>query len=121
MTVTIHGKTRFLLRGIAFALFNLPIAAAIWSVPNFANGDATWESPSVFSTIPRDTHFDYLFMGTSHARYFSVTKPNHEAVERALGGTVMNIAQNAAGPHVQSVYLSYFLARGIRRTPSFIC
>lgn len=100
------------MRGLAFALMNLPVAAAIWAIPNVANGTATWESPSVFSTIPRSTHFDYVFMGTSHARYFSVTKPNHEAVERLLGGEMLNIAQNASGPQIQSVYLNYFFARG---------
>lgn len=103
---------RFFARGLLFALLNLPVAIAIWAIPNVTNGASTWESPSVFSTIPRGEHFDYVFMGTSHARYFSVTKPNHEAVERLLDGKVLNIAQNAAGPHIQSVYLSYFLSRG---------
>lgn len=103
---------RFFARGAIFALLNLPVAIAIWAIPNITNGDATWESPSVFSTMPRNEHFDYVFMGTSHARYFSVTKPNHEAVERLLGGSLLNIAQNAAGPHIQTVYLSYFLSRG---------
>ncbi len=103
---------RFCVRGVAFIVFNLPIAIAIWAVPNVANGTETWESPSVFSTIPKGEHFDYVFMGTSHARYFSVTKPNHDAVERLLGGNLLNLAQNAAGPRIQSVYLSYFLSRG---------
>lgn len=103
---------RFFGRGVLFALLNVPIAIAIWAIPNATNGDATWESPSVFSTMPRNEHFDYVFMGTSHARYFSITKPNHETVERLLGGKLLNIAQNAAGPHIQSVYLSYFLSRG---------
>ncbi len=103
---------RFFARGALFALINLPVAIAIWSAPNITFGGRTWESPSVFATIPRDEHFDYVFMGTSHARYFSITKPNHEAVERLLGGSVLNLAQNAAGPHIESVYLSYFFLRG---------
>lgn len=62
---------------------------------------------------PRDKHFDFMFLGLSHARNFS-RHSNHKRVEEILNRTFINYGKGGGKGNIanQYVFLKYFLSRG---------
>lgn len=62
---------------------------------------------------PKDKHFDFLFLGLSHARNFS-RHHNHERVEKILHRNFLNYGKGGGKGNIanQYVFLKYFLSRG---------
>jgi hypothetical protein len=63
--------------------------------------------------IKRDTHYDLMLMGISHARNFSLFK-NHLRLEKILDQKMINIGRGGGkcGTEAEYVYLKYFFSRG---------
>lgn len=98
----------------AFLAVNAILLASLLLLGNKvgeAQQRASADDTSVVERIGTDRRYDYLILGPSHA-YSFLWGGNQEYTEAALGGSVMNIGVNAAGPYVEDVYLKYFLSKG---------
>jgi hypothetical protein len=64
-------------------------------------------------TIKRNTHYDIVFMGISHARNFARFK-NQLRVEKILNSSTLNIGRGGGkcGAEAEYVYLKHFYSRG---------
>ena len=53
-----------------------------------------WTTEATFSAIPGNQNFDFVLMGTSHAREFS-RSGNHKMIETASGKTFFNLSKGS--------------------------
>lgn len=86
-------KTIF--RFLLFISINIVIAViGLWIIhifqPDFNRNDTTTEA--TFSAIPTNQHFDFVIMGTSHAREFS-RSGNKQLVEKTLHQSIFNLSK----------------------------
>lgn len=67
-----------------------------------------WETDSILISTPRDTAFDYVFLGTSRARLLNRVKANNDLIQSELGPT-MNLALGFGGGIVpEKIFLQNF-------------
>ena len=69
------------------------------------------QTESVLGSVPSNTAYDLLIMGSSHGRIFS-RSGNHRKVEQILGLRMANIARSGAGVVPEQAYLEYFFRNG---------
>lgn len=62
---------------------------------------------SVLINIKENEHYDFILMGTSHAKAFSVFQ-THQLIEQNIGKKFFPMGYNAGGPLLQKMYLTYF-------------
>lgn len=105
---------RFWLKVVSFVLVNavaimlgLAGANALGQARDYGIG----QTSSVLRFMPMDTHFNVLIAGPSHAYEFA-WGGNQQVTEANLGGSVMNIGNDGAGPMVESIYYELFRERG---------
>lgn len=105
---------RFWLKVASFALANaigIVLALAAANAVGQRNDFGVGETGSVMRFMPTDTAFDVLIAGPSHAYEFA-WGGNQQVTEANLGGSVMNIGNDGAGPMVESIYYDLFRERG---------
>ncbi len=88
---------RTLLKIGMFLVLNLVVAvAALFMVhklePSYKKYN--WTTEATFSAIPGNQNFDFVLMGTSHAREFS-RSGNHRVIETATGKTFFNLSKGS--------------------------
>jgi hypothetical protein len=115
--ILLSDMTRFLIKiGIFLILFVSIVFAVTYYFSNrivdkyeFENCD-TEENIVI---IPKNEHFDILFLGISHARNFTRHK-NHDRVEEILNVKMLNLGKGGGKGTVanQYNYLKYFLCEG---------
>lgn len=71
--------------------------------------------------LDKPKHYDYLFLGNSHARNFS-RHGNHQVMEDLFKKTILNLGQGSGlcGPNDLDFYLSYVLDKGYSFDKIFI-
>lgn len=107
---------KFLLTTILYIiLLLLSLAVILTIISNVVKnrGFENYETESNTLVIGRNTHYDCIFMGISHARSLSRNK-NHLRIEKILNKKIINIAQGGGqcGVNEQLFYLDYFYYRG---------
>lgn len=72
-----------------------------------------WETEANLPVIQKNKHYDFVLLGSSHARIFSRYN-NHLRVENLLNKKFINLSQGAekGGVVSQQTYLRYFYQRG---------
>ena len=108
--------TRFLIRLLLFAVV---VAGLIYVGAEVASRNAKSKEYHNFNTeenvviTPRNKHFDFMFLGLSHARNFS-RHHNHERIEKILDRNFINFGKGGGNGNIanQYVFLKYFLSRG---------
>ena len=80
----------FLLINLLIALITLQLVHGF--EPTFTRKNQTTEA--TFSAIPENQHFDFVLIGTSHAREFS-RSGNHQMVEKITGKNFFNLSKGS--------------------------
>lgn len=98
----------FLLKVIAFLAVNFLVYMAVVSIPQIRYSFPNNATESNLLSMTKNTGYDLLFMGTSHARIFSRSK-NDEIVEKILSKKMFNISKGGGHGGIFPEYL--FLSR----------
>ncbi len=97
--------------GLNALLLVMALLLVHWIEPKYERTNTTTEA--TFSAIPKNHKYDFVIMGTSHAREFS-RSANHEMVEQLTGKTFFNLSKGAGHggliPNIMAWRL--FLQRG---------
>ncbi len=96
-----------------FSLVNLAIFCVVLYAIHFMFIKKHWSSDPDIFVIPQQQTYQFLVMGTSHARIFT-RYDNQHIVEDILHKKFFNISQPDAGPVMEKLYLQFFLERGNR-------
>lgn len=115
MRSDLSGSPRRLLSKVAlFVAINLVGLVAVVAGANWIGQRAprdVGETSSVLRVMPKNTHFDVVIMGPSHAFEFAWSG-NQAITERNLGVEVLNTGIDGGGPVVEDIYYDLFRARG---------
>jgi hypothetical protein len=112
--------TRFIIKLFLIVGINVAIAMGILAVVDSRRSFQQWETDSILYATPRNADFDFVCLGTSHARVFSEFKGNYDFIVRELGMTFFNLAVPFGGGILPGkMFLEYFFGKG-NRTKSII-
>ncbi|TSC82303.1 MAG: hypothetical protein G01um101420_467 [Parcubacteria group bacterium Gr01-1014_20] len=101
---------RFVLKCIVFFVINLAFVLLLYITNNNFNIYNHAITESNFLTIPQNANYDFIILGTSHARQLSVGE-RQRLIEEGVGMNFMNIAGSGLGILPEKIYLSYFFQR----------
>lgn len=106
---------KLVIRLALFGAINAAVACVLLAVLGAPRVLDPWETDSVFEGFRLDESYDVVILGTSRAYTLSRFRDNHQALEKSLGGRVLNLAMPAGGGIKPSAaYLGEALAAGVR-------
>jgi len=98
-----------------FVALNAAIGILVLAAVDARYAFEQWQTDSLLLSTPRDTHFDLVILGTSHARLFTRIKHNYDFLSDALDMQVFNLAiPFGGGILLEKMYLRNFFERGNR-------
>ena len=98
--------------GLFFAL-NATLAILILQLHANTLTTLPWETDSILMTMPRDSHTDLVFLGTSRTYLLSRFQEHHTMTEAALGRSLFNMALPQGGGITPArFYLESFWEQG---------
>jgi hypothetical protein len=109
-------------RAFLFFLLNTVLGIVALCAVGWGRPMETWETDSVLLGNRLDASYDYVLAGTSRTYFMSRARANHEALESALSGRVLNIGlPTAGGIKPAYTYLDYVLRQGVQPETLLLC
>ena len=103
----------FLIKLGLFLALNAAVALAALVILDTRYSFEQYETDSLLLSTPRNTHFDLVILGTSHARVFNRIKHNHDFLTHELDMKILNLAiPFGGGVLLEKMYVANFFDCG---------
>ena len=104
---------RFILKLGLFVLMNASAGLAALALLDARYSFEQWQTDSLLLSTPRNTDYDLVILGTSHARLLTRFKYNYEFLTRELDMRILNLAiPFGGGVLLEKMYFRNFFDRG---------